>query len=40
MATGTVVFNGRQFVNGSTTEAIIETLEDTNRDVPLPPNAE
>jgi hypothetical protein len=40
VATGTVVFNGRQFVNGSTTDADIETLEDTNRDVPVPPSAE
>ncbi len=40
VATGTVVFNGRQFVNGPTTEAVIETLEDKNRDVPVPPNAE
>jgi hypothetical protein len=40
VATGTVVFNGRQFVNGSTTDAIIETLEDTNRDVPVPPSTE
>jgi hypothetical protein len=40
IATGTVAFNGRQFVNGSTTEAIIETLEDTNLDVPVPPGTE
>lgn len=40
VATGTVVFDGRQFVNGSTTDALIETLEDTNRDVPLPPGTE
>ena len=30
VATGTVVFDGRLFVNGSTSEASIETLEDTN----------
>jgi hypothetical protein len=30
LATGTVVLDGRQFVNGSTAEAQIETLEDTN----------
>jgi hypothetical protein len=30
VATGTVVLDGRQFVNGSTAEAQIETLEDTN----------
>jgi hypothetical protein len=30
VATGTVVLDGRQVVNGSTTEAQIETLEDTN----------
>jgi len=40
VATGTVVFNGRQFVNGSTTRAQIETLEDTNLDVPVPPSSE
>jgi hypothetical protein len=40
IATGTVVFNGRQFVNGSTTDAVIETLEDTNRDAPVPPSDE
>jgi hypothetical protein len=30
VATGTVVLDGRQFVNGPTTDAQIETLEDTN----------
>src|SRR5918994_27678 len=30
VATGTVVLDGRQVVNGSTAEAQIETLEDTN----------
>jgi hypothetical protein len=30
VATGTIVLDGRQFVNGSTDEASIETLEDTN----------
>lgn len=39
VATGTVVFNGRQFVDGSTAEALIETMEDRNRDVPAPPGA-
>jgi hypothetical protein len=34
VATGTVVFGGRQFVNGSTSEAQIETLEDTNISTP------
>jgi hypothetical protein len=34
VATGTVVFDGRQFVNGSTSEALIETLEDTNISTP------
>ena len=34
VATGTVVFDGRQFVNGSTAEAQIETLEDTNISTP------
>ena len=34
VATGTVVFDGRQFVNGSTGEAVIETLEDKNLDTP------
>jgi hypothetical protein len=31
VATGTVVVDGETFVNGSTTNAEIETLEDTNR---------
>jgi hypothetical protein len=31
VATGTVVVNGETLVNGSTTNAEIETLEDTNR---------
>ena len=34
IATGTVMFDGRPFVNGSTTEAPIETLEDKNIDTP------
>ena len=34
VATGTVVFDGRQFVNGATSEAPIETLEDKNIDTP------
>jgi hypothetical protein len=34
VATGTVVLDGREFVNGSTTEAQIETLEDTNISTP------
>jgi hypothetical protein len=34
VATGTVVLDGRQFVNGSTAEAQIETLEDTNISTP------
>jgi hypothetical protein len=34
VATGTVVLDGTQFVNGSTPEAQIETLEDTNIDTP------
>jgi hypothetical protein len=34
VATGTVVFDGRQFVNGSTDEAQIETLEDNNTSTP------
>ena len=34
VATGTVVLDGRPFVNGSTTEARIETLEDTNLSTP------
>jgi len=38
VATGTVVFNGRQFVNGSTTDADIETLEDRNTDWPVSEN--
>ena len=31
VATGTVVVNGETVVNGSTTNASIETLEDNNR---------
>ena len=34
VATGTVVVDGRQFVNGSTSEAQIETLEDSNKSTP------
>ena len=34
VATGTIVLDGRQVVNGSTTEAQIETLEDTNISTP------
>jgi hypothetical protein len=34
IATGTVVLDGRQVVNGSTAEAQIETLEDTNISTP------
>jgi hypothetical protein len=34
VATGTVVLDGRQFVNGSTSDAEIETLEDTNISTP------
>jgi hypothetical protein len=34
VATGTVVINGETVVNGSTTSADIETLEDNNRDLP------
>jgi hypothetical protein len=34
VATGTVVLDGRQVVNGSTAEAQIETLEDTNISTP------
>jgi hypothetical protein len=34
VATGTVVFGGRQFVNGSTTEAWIETFDDTSISTP------
>jgi hypothetical protein len=34
VATGTVVLDGRQLVNGSTAEAEIETLEDTNISTP------
>jgi hypothetical protein len=34
VATGTVVFDGRRFVDGSTDEAQIETLEDTNVSTP------
>ena len=37
VATGTVVVNGEQFVNGSTTRDGIETLEDKNIDWPVPP---
>ena len=40
VARGRVVYKGRQFVDGSTTDAGIETLEDTNRDVPVPPSDE
>lgn len=34
VATGMVALDGRQFVNGSTDEAQIETLEDTNISTP------
>jgi hypothetical protein len=34
VATGTIVLDGRQFVAGSTAEAHIETLDDTNLSTP------
>ena len=34
VATGTVVVDGQKLVDGSTTNAEIETLEDTNRTLP------